>query len=279
MLAQVPVVGLIAGQTRAVDAALLAGAYADGLSVLDVAHGVGLGVLKGDEGHDHIHLGLLGQVVVLGHDVGEQGLIDFEVVAALLEGDAEDVLVLLGSGDIVRVDLNHVVVALLLGFEDLQGLVGIAGGNDAVGDLILEVLRSGGIAHIGQGRPVAVRAQPVGAPGPDIGAGNGGELRVGLHEIDRLVHLAQRKAHSGAGGGDMLEAGGGGQAGGGLEFPDQLPGVQSVEKVDVAGLAVEHGDGQITAVPHEDPGGLLIGVAAVFEFQFVHIARSFTDVC
>ena len=173
MLAQVPVVGLIAGQTRAVDAALLAGAYADGLSVLDVAHGVGLGVLEGDEGHDHIHLGLLGQVVVLGHDVGEQGLIDFEVVAALLEGDAEDVLVLLGSGDVVRVDFNHIVVALLLGFEDLQGLVGIAGGNDAVGDLILEVLRSGGIAHIGQGRPVAVRAQPVGTPGPDIGAGNG----------------------------------------------------------------------------------------------------------
>ncbi len=220
-----------------------------------------------------------GQVVILGDDVGEQRLVDLEVVAALLEGDAEHVLVLLGSGDIVRVDLHHVVVALLLGFEDLQGLVGIAGGDDAVGDLVLEVLGGGGVAHVGQGRPVAVGAQPVGAPGPDIGAGNGGELRVGLHEVDLLVHLAQGQAHSGAGGGDVLEAGGGGQAGGGLELPDQLPGVQGVQKVDVAGLAVEHGDGQIAAVPHEDAGGLLVGVAAVFEFQFVHLSRSLTDFC
>ena len=47
-LAQEPVVGLRASEARAVDAALLAGADADGLAVLRVADGVGLRVLQRD---------------------------------------------------------------------------------------------------------------------------------------------------------------------------------------------------------------------------------------
>ena len=275
VLPEVPVVGLVAGKTCAVDAALLAGSHADGLAVLHIAHGVGLGILEGDEGHDHVDLGLLGQVLVLRDDVGEQVLVDLEVVAALLEGDAENVLVLLGSGDIVRVDLHHVVVALLLGLQDLQGLVGITGGNDAVGDLVLQVPGGGGVAHIGEGRPVAIRAQAVGAPGTDVGTGDGGELCRLVHEVDFLIHIGEGQAHGSAGRGDVLERSGGGQASGGLELLDQLPGVQRVQKVDVAGLAVEDGDGQVAAVTHKDAGGLLVGVAAVFEFQFVHVSRSF----
>ena len=69
MLAEVPVVRLVPCQTGAVDAALLAGAHPDSLPVLHIAHGVGLGVFEGDEGHDHIDLGLLGQVLVLGDQV------------------------------------------------------------------------------------------------------------------------------------------------------------------------------------------------------------------
>ena len=214
-------------------------------------------------------------ILVLRDDVGEQVLVDLEVVAALLEGDAENVLVLLGSGDIVRVDLHHVVVALLLGLQDLQGLVGITGGNDAVGDLVLQVPGGGGVAHIGEGRPVAVRAQAVGAPGTDVGTGDGGELYRLVHEVDFLIHIGEGQAHGSAGRGDVLEGGGGGQARGGLELLDQLPGVQGVQKVDVAGLAVEDRDGQVAAVTHKDAGGLLVGVAAVFEFQFVHVSRSF----
>ena len=42
-VAQLPVVGFLAGQTGAVDAALLAGAHADGLTIIGVAHAVGLG--------------------------------------------------------------------------------------------------------------------------------------------------------------------------------------------------------------------------------------------
>ena len=80
---------------------------------------------------------------------------------------------------------------------------------------------------------------PVGAPGRGIGAGDGGELQA-LGKVDlRSRRRKAARAHGGAGGGDVLKGGGGGQAGGRLQLLDQLPGVEGVQKVDVAGLAVE----------------------------------------
>ena len=64
-LAQEPVVGLRAGKARAVDAALLAGADADGLAILRVADGVGLRVLERDQGNQQIALSILRQVVAM----------------------------------------------------------------------------------------------------------------------------------------------------------------------------------------------------------------------
>ncbi len=49
VLPQEPVVRLLPGQARAVDAALLSGADADGLAVFHIADGVGLGILQRDE--------------------------------------------------------------------------------------------------------------------------------------------------------------------------------------------------------------------------------------
>ena len=218
MLAQIPVVRLLACQTGAVDAALLACAHADGLTVLHVADGVGLGVFQSDEGHDHVDLGSLRKLLVFRDDVGQHLPVDHKVIAALLEGDAEHILVLRGGGDVVRVDLDHVVAALLLGFQNFQRLVGIAGGDDAVGYLALEVLGGGGVADVGESGPVTVGAQAVSTPGADIGAGDGRELGGVIHEVDLPVHLAQGPSYGGAGGGNVLKAGGGGQAGGGLQF-------------------------------------------------------------
>ena len=222
------------------DAALLARTHADGLAVLHIAHGVGLGVLEGDEGHDHVPLGCVGQVLVFRDQVGQQGLVDLEVVSPLLEGDAEHVLVLLHGGDVIGVDLDDVIVPLLLGLEDLQGLRGVVRGDDAVGNLRLEVSGGGGVAGVAQGRPVAVGAEAVRASGADVCTGQGGKLRGGIHKVNGLIRLAQGQAHGGPGGRDVLEGRGGGQAGGLLQLLDQLPGVQGVHKIDVARLAVQH---------------------------------------
>ena len=59
-VAQLPVVGLLARQAGAVDAALLTGTHADGLAVLHVADAVGLGVLQHDQADDQI-AALLGE--------------------------------------------------------------------------------------------------------------------------------------------------------------------------------------------------------------------------
>ena len=56
---------------------------------------------------------------------------------------------------------------------------------------------------------------------------------------------------------------------------DELPGVESVEKVYVSGSAAEYFYGQFAAVCHIDARGLLVGVAAVFELEFFHFYSPF----
>ena len=254
------------------DAALLAGAHAHSLAAEGVADGVGLGVLEGDEGDDQVELRALGQFLVLCHDLFEQSAIDLKVVAPLLKGDTEDLLVLLGIGDVVRIDLDDVVIAVALALEDLQGLGLVAGGDDAVGDLALDDLRGGDVADLGQGDPVAEGAHAVGAAGAGVGAGEGAVVEA-LDVVDEaglLELITHRQAEGRAAGAHVLEGGRAGQTGRLLELFHELPGVEGVEEVDVAGAAAEDLDGEIGAVVHVDLRGLLIGVAAVFQFKFLH---------
>ena len=50
---------------------------------------------------------------------------------------------------------------------------------------------------------------------------------------------------------------------GSLQLLDELPAVECVQEVDVAGTSVQYLDGKLRAVLHVDPGRLLVGVAAV----------------
>ena len=101
MLTQEPGIGLAAGKTDAMHSGLLTGAHADGLTIVGKANRVALGVFQGDQGDDQIQLGAVGQLLVGGDDVLQQMLADLEIVAALLEGDAENLLALLGIGNVV----------------------------------------------------------------------------------------------------------------------------------------------------------------------------------
>ncbi len=171
---------------------------------------------------------------------------------------------------VIRIDLHHVVGALALGLQNLQRLVGVARRDDAVGHLTRQIAGHIGVAHVGQRRPVAVGAQAVGAAGANVGAGDGRELALLFHEVHGAVGLGEGMAHSGPSRGHMLEGSGRRQPRGLLQLLHKLPGVEGVEEVDEAGLAVQHLNGQIAAVLHEDARRLLIRIAAVLEFQFVH---------
>ena len=112
------------------------------------------------------------------------------------------------------------------------------------------------------------RFRNVAAPGAGIGGSDGGKLDA-FDEIDFFQRRGQRHGDGGPGGADVLEGRGGGQAGCLLQLGDELPAVQRVEEVDVAGLAVQDFEGQ-RAVLHKDAGRLLVRVAAVFQCEFVH---------
>ncbi|TLD22845.1 hypothetical protein PspLS_07561 [Pyricularia sp. CBS 133598] len=265
--AQPPVVGLVAGEAGAVDAGLLAGAEADDLAVGGVADRVALGVLERDGGDGQVAQGRLGQGrAVLGHDDGakRRGR-DLDVVAMLGQRHAVDGAHLLRARDVVGVHLQHQVAAALLLLEDLERRGVVAGSNDTVRDLLGDDLGSGQVDDVAESDHVAKRRHAVGAAGAGVGLGQA----RGLNALNALDH---RGADGGAGGRHVLEAGGGGEAEGGLELLDQGPGVEGVEQVDVARAAAEDLEGQLT-LPGEGGGGLLVGVGAVAEGEVLQAVR------
>ena len=253
------------------DAALLAGAHADGLAALHIADRVGLGVLQHDQAHHQVALLVLGQRLVFGYDVAQHCVgVDQQVLAALLEGHAEHGAAVQLVGHIAGVDGNDRVIALLLGFQHGQCLIGVAGGDDAVGHFLFDQQRSGQVAHVRQGNPVAKAGHPVGAAGAGIGAGQGRQLHIQVDVVHPAQRLVQGQSDGGTRGGDMLEAGRSGQPQRGFQVMHQLVAVEGVQKVDIAGAAVQNLDGQVAAVRHIDAGGFLVGVHAIFQLKFFH---------
>ena len=54
-----------------------------------------------------------------------------------------------------------------------------------------------------------------------------------------------------------------------LQFRNQLPAVQSIQQIDIAGLTVQYGNWQTTTILHVDSGRLLVGVASIFQLHFI----------
>ena len=200
MLAQPPDIGLVTSQTGTVNAALLSGTDTDGLSVLDVANRVRLRIFQRDEGDNQVALGLRCKGLVLRGDILKQGrVVELDFVAALLEGDAIDLLALDGLRFVCRVNLDDIVGSLALVLQNLDGLGGVVGGNDAVRDLALQQQGRCGITGVAQGNEVAVRRHTVSTAGTGVCAGNRRivqSLDV-IDEVDFLQRVRQRQSHSG----------------------------------------------------------------------------------
>ena len=222
--------------------------------------------------------GAFRQLLLLGHDIGEQAFVDLIIVVALLKADAEDIALLNRLRRIVRIDLNHVVAALALGLENLDRLGSVVRRDNTVRHLPREIRCSIRVAGIRQRRPVAVGAQAVRAARADVGACDRRQLVVGLHEIDLLFHVGQRLTQRRARGRHMLEGRRGRQAGRLFQRLDQLPRVERVAEIDIPRLAVQDLDRQL-ALGHENARRLLVGVAAVFQCQFFHSFPLISHAC
>ena len=268
MLAQEPDIRLIARQTGAMNTGLLASAHADHLAALCVADGVGLRVFQRNQGNQQVALCIFRDILVVRHHIGEHGFVDFDLIAALLKRDTVYILALHRSRLIVRVDLHHIVVALTLRLEDFQRFVGITGGDDAVGYLAGQQRRGFFVADVGQRRPVAIGGHAVCTACACISARNRGQFQV-VHKIDLLFHIAQRQANRRSRRADMLKGSRCRKAGGLFQLLDQLPAIERIQEIDIAGFAVEDLDRQFAAVLHKNAGRLLIRVAPIFQQEFV----------
>ena len=127
MLPQIPNIRFVARQAGAVNPALLARAYADGLAVLHIAYGIGLGIFQGNQRNltngvylmrknQQINFGVFRQILILGHHIRKQFLADLQLISALLKGNAINVLMLHRSRLVVLIDLNNIIAALPFGF-------------------------------------------------------------------------------------------------------------------------------------------------------------------
>ena len=113
-LTEEPVVRLASGEAHAVHAGLLSGADADRLSVLRVADGIGLRIFQRDEGDEKVPFRLgSGMSLFSVTTLSRMSLSISRSFLALLKGNAEDILVLERAGLIGRIDLDHVVIAVL----------------------------------------------------------------------------------------------------------------------------------------------------------------------
>ena len=175
-----------------------------------------------------------------------------------------------GGGLIIGIDGDHVVVAFLLAGQDCQCFRLVARGNDAVGHLVLDELCGGHIADVGQSNPVAEGGHAVRTAGTGVGAGQRGQFNLRGDVVHFALHLGQGQAQRCARRGHMLEGSRCGQAAGSLQFLDQLDGVERIQKIDVAGFTVQHGNGQVGTIFHVNAAGLLVGIAAVLQCQFIH---------
>ena len=246
------------------DTGLLSGTDADSLTVLDIAYGIGLGILQSDQCDLHIDQGTLRDLLVHSHDIGQQIAVDIQFVTPLLEGDAVYLLALDRSRLIGRIDLDDVVGAFFLLLQQFQCFIGVAGSDDTVGYLSLDQAGGIGIADIRQCNEVTEGGHSVCTTCSRISTCQGRKLSQIIHPVDLRQSITQRKSYRSTGRRHMFERSGCGKSCSFLQLFYQLPAVESIQEIDISGLAVQHGHRQITAVFHEDSGRLLVRVTSVF---------------
>ena len=218
---------------------LLTGAHTNGLSVLYVAYGIGLGILQDDQRNLQIPPGLLRQLLVLGYDIGNQRIINGQFLPSLFKGYAVNLLMLQGSRHKLRIDLDHVVISFFLLCQDIKSLLGISRSDHAIGNLSLD--QHGGIpvAHIRQRDKIPKGRHPVCPPGSGIGTGQRRKVLPVhvIHPIDFCQRLCQRKSHGGACRRYMFKGGSRRKSGSLFQVPYKLPAIKGVQKVDISRLS------------------------------------------
>ena len=98
------------------NSALLSGAYSDGLTVFYIADRVGLCIFQCNKRYDHVTYDCIRQFFIVRNNILKQSGFNPEIIMSLFKCDAKNILTFLLRGNIVRVNLNDVVITLLFCF-------------------------------------------------------------------------------------------------------------------------------------------------------------------
>ena len=173
--------------------ALLSGADTDGLSILDVAHRVGLRVLQRDERDFQVAACLFGELLVVCRNIVKEVIsVEVNFVTSLFKGHAEHLLAFRGSGAVLRVHLQDDVSAFSFGTENFQCFRRVARSDDTVAHFAFDEQGCCFVANVGERDKIAVGRHTVRTTRTGIGRGYGrkGDLHI-IHEIDFAQRIAQ----------------------------------------------------------------------------------------
>lgn len=234
-----PVVGLVTGESSAMNSGLLASTEANNLAIICVAHGVALSVLKSNGGNGQIASRALWErsSVFRGYDCAEVLGGDLDIVAVLLEVNAVDGAGLGSRRVVFGVDLKNKISATLLLLEDLKSGILVARSNNTIGDLLGDDAGSRNVNNIAESDHIAKAAHAIGSSSTSVSLGEARLINTldVMDKVDLLLVLGEGQADGSTGGRDVLEAGSSRLAKSLLELLDQRPGVKGVEEINIAG--------------------------------------------
>ena len=188
---------------------------------------------------------------------------NFSFVALLLEGNTEYLLVLQQLRLVVFINLNDVVGAFAFALQNGKSLFSITGCDNTVRNLACQHFSGLHVANIGQSNKVAIGAHAVSAAGTCISICQRRQLQV-VYIINLFQSITQRQASCSTCRAYVLKGCCCRQTCCFLQFFYQLPAVESIKEIDVAGAAVQYLNRQLAAIVHVNTCAALIRIAAIF---------------
>ena len=277
MLAEPPDISFVAGKARAMYAGLLACTDTDSLTVFGIADGVRLRVFERDKSDKKVAACFFREVFVRRRAVFKECFRDLCVVARLRERDAEQVFFFDFFRNVVRVDLDDIVRAFTFRFEDSECFVCVTRCDHAVGYFASEHRSRFFVAYIGECNEVAVGRHAVCTTRTSVSRCERSELQV-IYIIDLFECIGKRKTYCRTCRADVFERSCRRKTCCFFQFFDELPAVERIKEVDVAGTTVENFDRKFCVVFHVDLRRALVRVATIFEHEFFHYFFSFAEI-
>ena len=223
-----------------------------------------MSIFQNDERNQQIASSSFGDFLIHSGTVYQQIGGNFSLIAVLLKGNTKNLLAFGQLRLVIRVNLDDVIGALALGFQHSQGFLGVAGSDNAVRNLTVQHLGSLHIADIGQSNKITIGAHAVSTTSTCISICQRGQLQI-VHIINLFQSVAHRQSYSGACRAYMLEGSSCWQTSGLFQLLNQLPAVEGIQKVNIARTAIEHLNGQLSAISHVNSCFGLVGITTIFQ--------------